>query len=309
MSRSALLAEHSPEAVATAFLAGLFTRLEVIGALLDYWSLQFHTIDTHRTTITARERIEEGGDDLARFATALRIFTGALVDIEIIAQSNAVPMKMDKSARVFGVIGFAFATPHGVCTLHVDDEFLSNPRFWPPGVDLRPVLLAYATMTSNPGAYWEYIGDQGMFGNVMASRFRFAVDLGARLYRPSVFIITQCYRLFQPLFQNDETAQRLAPTLARRLVGLLTSKQLLWSAAIPQEEREWVENLSYHLRACQLPKDVRDLQQSLNDIMTLHVVTTIRELYQHARDTGREDLPLHGKAAHAEDFLSLFTTT
>lgn len=44
----------------------------------------------------------------------------------------------------------------------MDDEFLTNAAFWPPSVDLRPVIHAYATMMMCRRDYWENCFNGGM---------------------------------------------------------------------------------------------------------------------------------------------------
>jgi hypothetical protein len=290
----------APEAVARAFLANLLAHPLSVASLLPLLNSQL---------LRPRGAPVPGAEDATSlFAEGLGLYPGALCDIQLIGQNNAVPRMTDKKSRPFGILRLIFATPTGELGVSIDDLFLTDPSFWRVGTDYGPLLTALATMCARHELFWDVCDDAGMAGHWRVANFKF-LALAEEIYSPVVFIGTNLYLLveeFRNKFPDDDVRFIHAlPDLCAQLAPRLQPQAMKWVFTTPAAEKTSLARLHQLVLACTLPGEVAAFMDALDAFVLEEVVARTRSRYVPTA----EGLPLQGRPALAENLYHAIANT
>jgi len=309
-------------AVLHAFIASVFLRARTLPAFVRYWQRQLLVPRLGPVGAGQSERIS-ANDAVTAFHIAIDIVTGTLCDIELVGQESALPMASDTESRPFNLVRFCFSITSDShdAVLTVDDEFISNKRFWAdqPASAPVPAVVGLLTMTARPLEYWHLIGNLGMAGNIGASRLR---DLDtthlAALISPGALGILFCHHVFEQFFEHlpsvgtvnrkrrntamDDRTLRQIVALAQEMAPSVSAGGIHFAEWIPTEEREMLTTELYQvLLKCELLSDVPvflHAMQQLRHRALMHCYTKYEE--QRLKAVAEGTLPLRGQPARVD---------
>lgn len=221
-----------------------------------------------------------------------RLFPGRLIGLTVLAQNNAVPLKTDKTPRVFSLLSLTFATKHAeVLRVHLDDTFFNTPRFWRRGADFAPAMVALGTMLLKPDDYWELVNDGEAAAHLVCQGFRH-LEVLRGYYAPAAWLLTDLYLLFERLRDtapNDRRFGQQAHEAARKLQPVLAPAQIPWAAGLPKpEDAEALTKLRAALARFSVPGDAPAFMRALDGLAKGQVAARMRAL----RESFPKDLHL-----------------
>lgn len=202
---------------------------------------------------------DEMRDDTNEWTSLWHFFTSAqLLDVELLAQENAIPTPQEKAARTFIMVRFLFVIPmrDEPQGLVLDDAFMAYlPELeWPEGLRPHEFCTCLAHLCARSHEFWEHSENEGMLGHVRYSRFKFAraPPCLSIVQRPSIILSLAAYSLLMDAAAHafythkgnheDDDDDALIAAVDQDMLGCIRQLALgmTQTAAQLDSDRQWV---------------------------------------------------------------------